>query len=56
MSGSILDETGLDELRKAGWSWRTSSNGVFLIDPSTGKCYRLHVVDGNLTMTEVDEE
>lgn len=60
MSWSAIDYEKLDNLRKGGWSWRTSVEGVALeteimVDPATGKKYKLHVYEGELTMTEVSE-
>lgn len=51
--------SGLDELRKDGWSYHlcgTVSPRFILIDGITGKWYELTVSDGKLTMTEVSKE
>lgn len=58
MASRSVDQSELAKLMKDGWSWcgsstsGVSSDGVF-VDESTGKRYKLHVIDGRLTMTEV---
>lgn len=61
MSDTVIDQVKLNELIKNGWSYRMpDSNAAFstdiLLDPVTGKRYRLHVRDQELTMTEVTDE
>lgn len=59
MSDKVIDQAVLDKLMSDGWSWRGGGggSGTFstdeLVDPVTGKHYKLHVNNGELTMTEV---
>ncbi len=50
-----------DEFMKNGWSYPINTGGAAMstdamIDPVTLKKYKLHVNDGELTMTEVTSE
>lgn len=61
MSSKSVDQEALAKFMSGGWSWRSNSDGGSfstdtLVDPVTGKHYKLHVNDGSLTMTEVTSE
>lgn len=59
MSDQDMYKDELSKLMRDGWSYRSSSVGVhssdILVDPSTGKRYKLAVIGGKLTMAEVTE-
>jgi hypothetical protein len=61
MGSRSVDQEALAKLMSDGWSWWCNSDGGSfstdtLVDPATGKHYKLHVNNGNLTMTEVTSE
>lgn len=61
MESRSINQEELAELMSNGWSWHggnvtISGSGTgteYMTDETTGKCYKLHIKDGNLTMTEV---
>lgn len=57
MDSRTIDQEKLAELMHNGWSWVGSSGSSggsdIMVDETTGKRYRLHITNGDLTMTEV---
>ena len=60
MEFESINQEKLAELMSNGWSWHgggsgsnSSSDVEYMTAETTGKRYKLHIKDGNLTMTEV---